>query len=160
MRAFRVADRRHPIFSPTGSMLHGGRWNSLGKSVIYAAETYAGALLEVLVHANLAVVPKNHGVVTITIPDDLAFETVEATDMAGWAAENLVVSRQFGDRWMVEQRSAILIVPSVVLQGRERNILINTNHRDFPRITASEAEPVIWDVRLFPHATLHDPSLQ
>jgi RES domain-containing protein len=38
--------------------LNGGRWNSAGKRVIYAAQTYAGALLEVLVHANLGIVPK------------------------------------------------------------------------------------------------------
>ena len=45
MRAFRIADRRHPIFDGTGAKLTGGRWNSPGRPVIYAAETFAGALL-------------------------------------------------------------------------------------------------------------------
>jgi RES domain-containing protein len=45
--AYRIADARHAIFDPTGAMLHGGRWNSIGHRVIYAAATYAGALLEV-----------------------------------------------------------------------------------------------------------------
>ncbi len=49
-------------------MLHGGCWNSVGQRVIYAAESYAGAMLEVLVHANLSVPPRNHRVVRITIP--------------------------------------------------------------------------------------------
>jgi RES domain-containing protein len=54
MIAYRIIDARHPIFDPTGAMLHGGRWNSVGGRVIYAAETYAGALLEILAHSNLA----------------------------------------------------------------------------------------------------------
>jgi RES domain-containing protein len=33
-------------------MLHGARWNSPERRVVYAAETYAGALLEILVHAS------------------------------------------------------------------------------------------------------------
>ena len=57
MRAFRIADRRHPIFDGTGAKLNGGRWNSPGRPVIYAAETFAGGLLEALVHANLGRVP-------------------------------------------------------------------------------------------------------
>jgi len=39
-------------------MLHGARWNSPGRRVIYASETYAGALLEILVHASGSV-PRN-----------------------------------------------------------------------------------------------------
>jgi RES domain-containing protein len=49
--------------------LKGGRWNWVGRRVIYAAETYAGALSEVLVHANLGVAPKTQVVVEIDIPD-------------------------------------------------------------------------------------------
>src|SRR6266436_2721595 len=52
LRAFRIADMRHTIFDGSGAMIHGARWNSPGRRVIYAAETYAGALLEILVHAS------------------------------------------------------------------------------------------------------------
>jgi RES domain-containing protein len=133
-------------------MLHGGRWNSPGKRVIYAAETYAGALLEVLVHANLGMVPQNHGIVSISIPDGIRIDIFERAKLIGWADENLIISRQFGDRWLQERRSAVLVVPSIVLQGRERNILINPDHPDFTHIVASDPEPVTWDARLFPMA--------
>ncbi len=59
MLAFRIADKRFPIFDGTGARLVGGRWNSPGKAVIYAAETFAGAVLEVLVHSNLRVAFQN-----------------------------------------------------------------------------------------------------
>jgi len=71
MIAYRIADGRHPIFDATGAMLHGGRWNPIGLPVIYASETYAAALLEILVHANLSQPPKNHRVVQIDIPEEV-----------------------------------------------------------------------------------------
>ncbi|WP_244129506.1 RES domain-containing protein, partial [Burkholderia gladioli] len=37
MKLYRIADRRHPVWSGTGSMLVGGRFNSPGQPVIYAA---------------------------------------------------------------------------------------------------------------------------
>lgn len=149
MLAFRIADRRHPIYDPTGAMLKGGRWNSPGRHILYAAETYAGAVLEILVHANLGSVPKTLASVTIHIPESLAIETLEPSSLPGWNAEDLLASRSFGDRWLDEQRSAILIVPSVVLQGRERNVLLNPAHPDFPQIQPDPPEPVLWDPRLF-----------
>ncbi|MEO8737889.1 MAG: RES domain-containing protein, partial [Edaphobacter sp.] len=86
MYAYRIADARHPIFDPAGAMLHGGRWNSIGKRVIYAAETYAGALLEVLVHSNLSQPPKNHRVVAIDIPIEVKIETVSIDLIDDWDA--------------------------------------------------------------------------
>lgn len=152
MIAFRIADRRHPMFDPTGAFLFGGRWNSPGKRMIYAAQTYAGALLEVLVHANLGVVPKTHAAIAIHIPDDLPREVLAIDDLEGWASEDLAASRHFGDGWLEEQRSAVLLVPSVVLRGREFNVLLNPDHPDFPLIRATAPEPVAWDQRLFPRS--------
>jgi RES domain-containing protein len=149
MIAFRIADRRHPIYDPTGAFLFGGRWNSPGKRVIYAAQTYAGALLEVLVHANLGIVPKTHSAVEIHIPEDLPHETLAIHGLEGWASEDFTASRRFGDLWLDQRRSAILLVPSVLLQGREVNVLLNPDHPDFPRIQATAPEPVAWDPRLF-----------
>jgi RES domain-containing protein len=149
MRVFRVADRRFPLFDGMGARSTGGRWNSPGRPVLYAAETFAGALLETLVHSNLGRAPKTHAVVEIAIPDSLFIESINENDLPGWDDENQTASRAFGDRWLLEQRSAVLLVPSVITQGHERNVLINPDHRDFSLIAASPLEPVNWDRRLF-----------
>lgn len=56
-------------------------------------------------------------------------------------------SKEFGQQWCLERRSAILIVPSVVARF-DRNLLINPGHSEFETITASLHEPVYWDRRL------------
>jgi RES domain-containing protein len=150
MLAYRIADARHPIFDPTGAVLHGGRWNSVGQRVIYVAESYAGAMLEVLVHANLSVPPKNHRVVRISIPERVNIEVLRPEDLSGWDSEDVMVSREFGDRWLGEMRTAVLRVPSVITEGRENNLLINPLHPQFPLIVATAPEPIHWDARLFP----------
>jgi RES domain-containing protein len=149
MIAYRIADARHSIFDPTDAMLRRSRWNSIGQRVIYAAESYAGAMLEVLVHANLSVPPKNHGVVRISIPEPLNIETVEPSALVGWDSEDLTVSREFGDTWLREMRTAVLRVPSVTTEGRENNVLINPLHPQFSKVSVSEPEPIHWDSRLF-----------
>ena len=117
--------------------------------MIYAAETFAGALLEVLVHGNLGHVPKTHAVVEIAIPDEISIETVVADEMPGWDAEDQLESRSYGDKWLEERRTAILLVPSAVTRGREHNVLLNPEHPEFKDITASDPQDVIWDERLF-----------
>jgi RES domain-containing protein len=97
-------------------MLHGARRNSPGKRVIYAAENYAGALLEIL----------------IEIPSQLSIEVIRAADMPGWDEPSYQCSRAFGDHWYDERRTPVLIVPSVVTRV-ERNILIHQEHPDFSR---------------------------
>ena len=149
MFAYRIADARHAIFDAAGAMLHGGRWNSIGQSVIYAAETYAGALLEVMVHANLAQAPRNHCVVCIDIPDAVTIENVSPEALKGWQDEDMIASRAFGDRWIRESRSAVLRVPSVITGGRESNLVFNTQHPQFTLISAGLPEPVQWDRRMF-----------
>jgi RES domain-containing protein len=148
--AYRIADSRHPIFDPTGATLHGGRWNSVGHRIIYAAETYAGALLEVLVHANLSQPPKNHKVIRIEIPDEVAIENVTADTVPGWDMEDMIASRAFGDHWIRENRTAVLKVPSVITRGRESNLVLNALHSQFSSVSAGKPEAVYWDARLFP----------
>jgi RES domain-containing protein len=147
--AYRIADGRRPIFDATGAMLHGGRWNSPGRRVIYAAETFAGALLEVLVHANLSALPKHHRVVRIEIPAKMSIETVLPAQVPGWDAEDMAASRAFGDAWIEGKRTTVLRVPSVVTAGRECNVVINADHAEFGLIRAGEPEVIAWDRRLF-----------
>lgn len=149
LRLFRIADRRHPLFDGTGSYLYGNRWNSKGRRIIYTAETYAGALLEMLVHCNIGIFPRTHAWIEIATSEKIGIERVEAGDIPGWDAADMLASRAFGDRWHKEMRTAILQVPSVVTAGIETNALINQDHPDFARLEASDPRDVAWDRRLF-----------
>ena len=148
-QAWRIADGRFDPFSPVGASLVGGRWNSPGLAVIYASNSYAGAMLECLAHAGIGRVPRTHVAVEIAIAGAVAVERHDQSGLpAGWDHADLRVARVFGDAWIRELRTAVLVVPSVVAR-REGNVLVNPRHPDFSRIVASAPEPVVWDARLF-----------
>lgn len=148
MEAYRIADARCPIFDPMGAALQGARWNSAGKRVIYAAETYAVAMLEILVHRNGSSPPRKHKFIRILIPEEIAIETVLAASLPGWDDESCLVPQAFGDKWYDSKRTAILRVPSVATGGIEFNLVLNTLHPLFGLIRAGRPEPVVWDARL------------
>ena len=149
MRIFRIADRRHQVWSGTGAMLVGGRFNSPGRAVIYGALNFAGAMLEVLVHARIGKVPKHHVWVEAQVPKGVSIERVDVEDLpVGWDAPDTQAARRFGDRWIEEGRSAVLVVPSVVARS-ECNAVVNPTHPDAARLVVSAPQAVVWDARLF-----------
>lgn len=132
-------------------------WTGLSP-VVFQSRQFSGwlralrsmiGMLEILVHANLGIVPDTHAAVSIEIPDNIAVERLDSSTAAGWDVEDLLASREFGDRWFKERRTAVLLVPSVVLQGRELNVVFNPEHADFGHVRSSVPEPVLWDPRLF-----------
>ena len=147
MRFYRIADSRHSPESGEGARLHGGRWNSPGRAVIYACETMTGAMLEKLVHTN-GRMPKHQVCVTYEAPNALKATTIETDAVSGWAKPDMIASRAAGDAWLGSGESSILRVPSVVFSV-ERNVLINPAHADFAKIKVVGVEPVRWDDRLF-----------
>jgi RES domain-containing protein len=105
------------------------------------------ARLEQLVHLQNSELPPSQRWIEITIPDDIAIEYVDPADLPGWDANDYLVSRKFGDKWLHERRTAVLMVPSVASAG-EHVIVINPQHLDFVRISASEERELIWNERL------------
>jgi len=149
MQIFRIADERHALWDGTGAALVGGRWNSPGRQVIYGSLSYACAMLEILAHANIGRIPLTHRFVIAALPDDVLIERHDASTLpVGWDAESSSVARGFGDQWLKEARSVVLLVPSVVAR-LEWNALVNPHHPDAARLILSAAEKVVWDRRLF-----------
>jgi len=147
--AWRITKTRHPAFDGTGARLHGARWNSPGRPLIYAAETFAGAILEIVAHSlRPRTLPGAHHAVRIDIPDRL-MEILDPADLPGWESKGSQEAVDFGDRWILEQRSAVLMVPAVPSRPVGRNVLINPEHPDSGRITVSAPFAVPWDERLF-----------
>jgi RES domain-containing protein len=153
LQAFRIARAKFPLFDGTGAAIGGARWNTKGQRVIYATESYATALLEILVHSNLGRVPRGFAFIEIHIPAEIDIQEITAGDVPKWDAPDCVASQSFGSRWYSEMRSAVLVVPSLAASGRQRNILINQDHPRFHLLSASAPRPVKWDPRLFHRRT-------
>ena len=146
---WRITTRRFAdaAFSGEGARLYGGRWNRLGQSLVYTAQSRSLALLEMLVQddplrANYVLIPAH-------IPADVRIETLLPADLQpDWrvpAARDVLQS--IGAQWLRALRSAVLAVPSAVIPA-ENNFLINPLHPDFHRITLGQPEPLETDLRL------------
>ena len=106
-------------------------------------------MLEILVHTRIGKVPKTHLYVIGELSDKIYSESVSPKQLpAGWDLPEAVVARGFGDCWIREQRSAALLVPSVVTGG-EGNVVINPLYIDVRKIRVSNPIPANWDSRLF-----------
>jgi RES domain-containing protein len=140
-RLYRIgdADGEYPVWHSGGSLRNPGRWNLEGEPVIYAAESYALAMLEKLVHWN-GIVPSNQHFVEAEVPAGTSYEAVQVAALSGWDADSSPVAKAFGSRWLREGRSAILFVPSV-LSPTDRNVLINPLHPDAKGIEAGLETP-------------------
>lgn len=149
MLAWRVTKTRHPPYDAAGAMLQGARWSSTGVPVIYAADSFAGALLEILAHTTRPrTLPGPHHAVRIDLPDDVV-ELLDEVLLPDWSAKGSAGARAWGDQWHAERRSAALSVPSVPARPIGRTVLINPLHPDARRIITSSPFAVPWDDRLF-----------
>lgn len=147
--AWRVTKIRHPPYDGTGARLHGARWSSPGNDVIYAADSFAGALLEILAHGlRPRTLPGPHHAVRIAVPGDLV-EIIEPEALSGWDERGSPEALAFGDRWLDEARSVALVVPSVPSRPIGRNVLVNPAHPSAGRVSVSDPFLVPWDERLF-----------
>lgn len=149
LSAFRIARAKFSLFDGTGAAIAGARWNVKGQRIIYAAESYGGALVEILVHSNLGRVPRGFASIEIHIPDEVDIEEITPKEVPNWDAQDCVASRSYGSRWYKEMRTAVLVVPSVPGGGIGRNVLVNQDHPQFHLLSASSPQPVKWDRRLF-----------
>ena len=150
MRVFRIAKARYiSDLSGTGARLSGGRWNRQGISIVYTSSSRALATVEYLVHVPAAIIPRNLSIAAIDIPDDIAAEKIEITDLPeNWrhhpAPPELV---EIGGNWALSGKSLLLQVPSAVVEG-EYNVLINPTHPDMGTIMIAEVQPYVFDERL------------
>ena len=149
MLAWRTCKTRYDPFDGTGAALEGGRWNSPGRLVVYASDCFAGSILEILVHsARPRTLPGPHHAVRLDIPEGL-IERLEPEELRGWHRRGGAEARAWGDRWLAEGRSPVLVVPALPSRPVGRTVLINLAHTEAGRIVRGDPFAVPWDERLF-----------
>lgn len=135
-------------FSGEGAFLHGGRWNSPGVRMIYAAGSQSLAALEMLVHIDnpTDLVALKFVAVPVEIEDRFIEKITRLPrDWAVYPAPP--PTARFGDGWFASRRSCVLKVPSAVIRS-EWNFLINPAHPDFPKLHIGRPVPFRFDARL------------
>jgi RES domain-containing protein len=83
--------------------------------------------------------------ISIVSGDDLPLEWRTAL------SARQTVTRKIGDEWVRRAQSAVLSVPSVIVE--ERNFVLNPAHPDFKRIAFLVPAPLEFDARFFDERT-------
>jgi|SRR5690348_10900387 RES domain-containing protein len=135
-------------FSGEGARRYGGRWNSPGVRVVYVSEHQAAAALEVFVHNRPFFPNEKFKAFHLEWPDTLT-EIFPAKSLPpNWRVHPPPMeTREIGDRWIMERRSAILALPSAVSPA-DTNFLLNPEHPDFKRVRIAAPIEFSFDSRL------------
>jgi RES domain-containing protein len=153
MLLYRISKTKYAEdLSGEGARRAGGRWNLKGTPVIYTADSTALATLEMLVHSSLNLVPKSMSIVTINLPETVSITTLKIQDLPdNWATYPAPIElAKRGTDWTTRQQAISLCVPSAITPaGEGRNYILNPLHPNFKQVEIIQAEPYLFDSRLF-----------
>jgi RES domain-containing protein len=147
---WRIVKEKHArtAFSGEGAREFGGRWNSVGVSVIYCSEHLSLAALETLVHIVPVMVRDKFRAYRFRFDESLLTSVTEKKLPKGWNARPPTpVSKDIGDGWAKSARSVVLALPSVLVP-LERTFLLNPKHPDFRKLEIKDIGTFVLDPRL------------
>lgn len=150
MEVFRISKEAYSIeLSSSGTA---NRWNIRGQQVIYTGSSRSLASLELVVHKGAVVPNAEYRVMVISIADDdYLIKQLQIKDLPpNWRTFSAYpMLQRIGSRWITNQESLVLKVPSAVIPF-EYNYIINTEHPQFSeKVHLVRTEPYFWDSRLF-----------
>ena len=132
--------------SGTGGLKAAGRWHYAGHPVVYLSENPASALLEVCVHTAANDIPPNFSLLKVEGPD-VDIPSISGNDLpADWQLK-LDVTRKFGAKWLRDNESVLLKVPSAIVP-QTMNYLFNPLHADARAFRIIEILTYPFDSRL------------
>jgi RES domain-containing protein len=145
MLVWRLSRRANATLDGEGARRVGGRWTSRGKPAVYTSGSPSLALLEVLVHLDLPseLMPDDYCLLKIEVPDNVAVESIDHAAIASSAFDFLAA----GDGWLAAAKSAVLVVPSVIVP-QQQNYILNPAHPAAAHIAIIDIEPFRIDDRL------------
>ena len=142
------ASRAKTAFTGEGPWRYGGRWNSPGVHVVYVSEHQSTAALEIFIHRVPFILAEKYKAFRLEWPDNLT-EIFPRTKLpANWRiSPPPAETKEIGDRWVKEGRSAVLALPSAI-SPVDTNFLLNPAHADFKRIRIHPSIDYDFDPRL------------
>lgn len=142
MRLWRISE--FASLDGMGGLIAPGRWNTVGRPIVYMAGSSALAMLEVLAGYDVAEMPATFQLLAIDAPDDLAITHWPA----GQNHRDAPLTANWGDAFLRAGTTPLARVPSVIAP-EGWNWLLNPLHRDAAGVRIVGAERWPWDTRLF-----------
>ncbi len=154
MRIFRLCRRpfsrnpRNPL-DGRGGLFASGRWHTPRRLVCYASDSLALASLEILVHSEPDLVPRDLVAVEVSVPRGVRVEELDAGALPrSWRQYPAPASLQrLGNAWLDRSSACVLRVPSALVPS-ESNFLINPVHSDIRKLRILRKAPFRFDPRL------------
>jgi RES domain-containing protein len=132
-----------------GGRKFSSRWTSLGRRVVYFAESPMAALVETHVHLEVESedTPDFYTLLKISVPDGLAIRSLDPPAGAEWQ-QNMRLTRRMGNAWLASQETALARVPSAIAP-QTWNYLLNPEHLEAKQVVVAEVIKERFDNRLF-----------
>jgi RES domain-containing protein len=146
MILYRIGNCKHITdLNGFGAQLYGGRWNSIGRPMVYLTSSRSLAVLEVLVHTSVTQMPFDACIIEVEVPEDVQFMPDD------WQSPTPpIILQQFGDLFLKREQSLLMKVPSAIVK-EEHNYLLNPRHPKASSVKIIKNEPFSFDSRLLKH---------
>lgn len=145
MLLYRIAKREFiEDLSGYGAQLYGGRWNEKGIPALYTSATLSLCTLEVLVHCDKSIFPKDMYFAELEFPDELV--THDFFEISKDVEPSIA-----GTNWLKSNSSAAIKVHSAILPfaySSDFNVIFNPRHSDFSRLKIKTCLECTFDLRL------------
>jgi RES domain-containing protein len=147
MRLWRISS--FADLSGEGGLLAAGRWHSRGRRIVYLADHSASALLEVLVHLEVDMddLPSAYRLHAADVDDAVSFDALDEKSLPADWRDSPDVTRAAGDKWVAENRTLLLRVPSAIVPFAS-NWLLNPRHADSAKARIVDSIHLPYDLRL------------
>ena len=148
--AWRIVKARHVAnaFDGEGARVEGGRWNSPGTPAVYTSQSAALAALELLVHLGRGSILRAYVLIPCTFDEAVVSRLDLRRLPKNWRSYPAPSELQsIGDEWVKSGSSAVLEVPSAVIET-ESNYVLNPHHREFHAVRILNPQPFEFDLRL------------
>jgi RES domain-containing protein len=150
LTTWRIVKARHAAsaFNGEGARVEGGRWSSPGTPVVYTSQSAALAALEMLVHLGRSSILRAYVLIPCTFGEAGVSRLDRRRLPKNWRSYPAPSELQsIGDEWVKSGTSAILEVPSAVIET-ESNYVLNPHHREFHAVRILNPQPFEFDLRL------------
>jgi RES domain-containing protein len=136
-------------FSGEGARRFGGRWNSRGVPMIYASTSLALAAIELFVHLEPNLAPRDLVSIAAELPEGEPGVRWESAALPPeWWGDEPGPMRALGDAWIRDKQELAAFVPSVPIR-LEWNVMVNPLHPRIGEVRVLTVEPFAFDARMF-----------